>query len=122
VARPTDRNTFKRKAERIFPHRVDIPVPGTGLGHRLTDMLDWCRTHLLADAWAEHGHSEKRKGEAALFFARFYFANGAVVVTFRKVWAADPRLQRIQAQSPSDGEAVQRVRNRAYIPGHANVA
>jgi hypothetical protein len=38
-------------------------------------MLDWCRTHIAAGAWAEHGHGEKRKGDAALYFSRFYFAN-----------------------------------------------
>jgi hypothetical protein len=88
MARATDRNVFKRDADRRFQHRVDIPVPGGGLGRRLTDMLDWCRSHVAVDAWAEHGHSEKRKGEAALYFSRFYFASESDAETFRKLWAA----------------------------------
>ena len=89
MARATDRNTFKRDAERRFPHRVDIPVPRSGLGRRLTDMLQWCHAHLADDAWAEHGRSEKRKGEAPRDFSRFYFANAADAETFRKLWAPD---------------------------------
>jgi hypothetical protein len=89
MARPTDRDTFKREAERTLPHRVDIPVPGGGLGRRLTDLLDWCRSHIAADTWAEHGHSEKRKGVATLYFSRFYFASEADAEMFRKLWATD---------------------------------
>jgi hypothetical protein len=89
MARPTDRTTFKREAVRRFPHRVDIPVPGSGLGRRLTDMLDWCRSHVADGAWTEQGHSEERKGEASLHVARFYFATKADAETFRKLWAAD---------------------------------
>ncbi len=46
-------------------------------------MLDWCCLHVPADAWAEHGHSERtRKGEASQFVARLYFANEADAETF----------------------------------------
>jgi hypothetical protein len=31
MAHPIDRNTFEREAERTFAHRVDIPVPGSGV-------------------------------------------------------------------------------------------
>jgi hypothetical protein len=87
MARATDPNTFKREAERRFPHRVDIPVPGSGLGRRLTDMLDWCRDHVAADGWAQQGHSERRKGEVPQDYARFYFASEADTAAFRKLWA-----------------------------------
>jgi hypothetical protein len=30
MARPTDRNSFKREAERTFPYRFDIRVPDSG--------------------------------------------------------------------------------------------
>jgi hypothetical protein len=61
LARPTDRTSFKREAERTLPHRVDIPVPGTGLGRRLTDMLAWCRNHIAAGTWAPRGESIREK-------------------------------------------------------------
>ncbi len=73
-------------AERRFPHRVDVPVPGSGLGRRLTDMLNWCRENAPPGAWAQHHHSERRKGEAPTDFARFYFANEADAEAFRREW------------------------------------
>jgi hypothetical protein len=88
MAPSTDRNTFKREAERTLPHRVDIPVPSGGLGQRLPEMHAWCRAHVVG-GWAEHGHSEKRKGDAPLYFSRFYFASADDAETFRKQWAVD---------------------------------
>lgn len=73
MARSTDRNSFKKEAERRYPHKVDIPVAGSGLGRRLTDMLEWCAANVAAGEWAEHGHQERRKGDAPRDFARFYF-------------------------------------------------
>jgi len=80
--RATDRNASKKAAERRFPHRVDVLVPGGGLGRRLTDMLDWCRANVAAGAWDEHGHSERRKGEAPRDFARFHFMDEAAAAEF----------------------------------------
>jgi hypothetical protein len=80
------RATGKKSAAAKFPHRVDAPIPSSGLVRQLTDMLDWCRFHVAADAWAEHGHSERRKGEASLFLARFYFMNEADAEAFKKRW------------------------------------
>jgi hypothetical protein len=88
MVRSTDRNSFKREAERRLPHRIDIPVPGSGLGRQLTDMLDWCRANIAAGTWAQHGHGEKRKGEAPRDYARFYFASEADAAAFRRLWAA----------------------------------
>jgi len=59
-------------------------VPGSGLGQRLTDMLSWCRENVTAGAWDQHGHSERRKGEAPIDYARFYFANEADAAAFRR--------------------------------------
>jgi hypothetical protein len=44
------------------PHRVDIRVPPTGLGGRLSAMLTWCRENVPAGAWDMHWHSEKKAG------------------------------------------------------------
>ena len=49
------RQPFK-DAERRFPHKVDVPVPGDGLGLRLNEMMAWCRVH--AGEWDRHGHTE----------------------------------------------------------------
>jgi hypothetical protein len=89
MARATDRNAFKKEAERTFPHRVDIFVPGSGLGRRLTDMHAWCSANVAADEWAEHGHTERRKGFQPIEFARFYFMHEADAAAFRAQWVAD---------------------------------
>jgi hypothetical protein len=75
-----------RAIERKFPHRVDVPIPGSSLG-RLSDMLDWCRFHVAAAEWAEHSRGNHRKGDASQYVARFYFANEADAEAFRKLWA-----------------------------------
>jgi len=77
----------RRAAERRFPHRVDVPVPGGGLGRRLTEMLEWCRENVAAGAWDHHGRSERRKGEAPADFARFYFLTEADAEAFRREFA-----------------------------------
>jgi len=92
--RATDRTSRKREAERRFPHRVDVPVPGSGLGRRLTDMLDWCRESFAAGAWDQHHHSERRKGEAPIDYARLYFASEAAAEAFRRRWLRQRPLQR----------------------------
>jgi len=84
--RATDRTARKKEAERRFPHHIDIPVPGSGLGRRLTDILDWCRENVPAGTWAQHHHSERRKGEPPADFARFYFLYEAVAEAFRRRW------------------------------------
>ncbi len=61
-----------------------MPVPGSGLGLRLTDMLDWCRENVAAGTWAQHHHSERRKGEPPADFARFYFLYEAAAEAFRR--------------------------------------
>ena len=59
--RTTDRTAGKKAAESKFPHRVDVRVPCSGLGRRLTDMLDWCRENVPAGTWVQHHHSERRR-------------------------------------------------------------
>jgi hypothetical protein len=86
MRRPTDRNSFQREAERKFPIKVDIPVPPGGLGRRLTDMLDWCHANVAADAWAQHGHQERRKGERRSDFSRWYFLSDTDAETFKNRW------------------------------------
>jgi hypothetical protein len=36
----------RREAERNDQHKVDVPVPRTGLGNRLSDMHEWCHDHV----------------------------------------------------------------------------
>ena len=74
------------EAERRFPYRVDIPVPGSGGWRQLTHMHEWCRENVAASAWDQHGHSERRKGEAPIDYARFYFMDEADAEAFRRRW------------------------------------
>jgi hypothetical protein len=90
MARATDRNAGKKAAEAKYPHRVDVPVPGSGLGNRLTEMLEWCGANVAAGMWSQHGHSERRKGEWPRDFARFYFSTEADAAAFKKQWGVDP--------------------------------
>src|SRR5436190_658553 len=85
-AHATDRNSIQKEAERRFPHRVDIPVPGSGLGRRLTEMHDWYAANVSTSTWAQHGHQERRKGEMPIDFARFYFATEADAGEFTLRW------------------------------------
>ena len=62
-----------------------MPVPGGGLGRRLTDMLEWCRENVPAGTWVQHHHSERRKGEQPADFARFFLYE-AVAEAFRRRW------------------------------------
>lgn len=39
---------FKQAAERMYPYKVDVPVPPTGLGKRLTATFGWCPVARLA--------------------------------------------------------------------------
>ncbi len=69
---------------RRFPHKVDAPVPGNGLGRRLTEMLDWCRANIAAGDWTQHGRGERRPGDVPQDFARFYFVDSVDAETFRR--------------------------------------
>jgi hypothetical protein len=81
------RHPFKDEAERRFPHKVDIPVPGNGLSRDLTAMLDWCRERVPEAGWAYHGHTARpRKGEVRLHYARWYFADATDAEAFRQQW------------------------------------
>ena len=88
MARRTDRNRVRKDAEVKFPHRVDVPIPGDGLGSLFTQMHDWCRDAVQIGAWAMYGHTERRKGEAPLDFLRFYFRDEAAALAFKQRWMA----------------------------------
>ena len=68
------------------PPRPDVPIPGAGLGRRLTDMLEWCRESVASGAWEQHHRSERRMDEVPVDYARFYFANAADAEAFRRRW------------------------------------
>ena len=92
AARPTDRNRFQRDAERRFPYRVDIPVSASGFGRQLTELHEWCRAHVAADQWAQHGFADRvrRDGRGvALVFTRWYFMTTADAEAFKRRWHED---------------------------------
>jgi hypothetical protein len=81
------RHPFKDAAERRFPHKVDIPVPETGLGRDLTAMLEWCRARVPQPGWAYHGHTARPiKRAAPVHCARWYFLEEADAEAFRRTW------------------------------------
>lgn len=82
----TDHTARKRAAEAEFPYHVDVPLR-YGL-RRLRGMLDWCGENVAAGAWDMHRHSERRKGERPVDYARFYFTIDADAVAFRRRWKA----------------------------------
>jgi len=43
TTRTSDRTAGKKAAEVKFPYRVDVPIPDSGLGYRLTELLIWQR-------------------------------------------------------------------------------
>jgi hypothetical protein len=53
------RYPFKDEAERRLTHKVDIPVPGNGLGRDLTAMLEWCHARVPRPGWEYHGHTTR---------------------------------------------------------------
>jgi hypothetical protein len=74
AARPTDRTTFQREAERRYPYRVDIPVASGGFGRQLAELHDWCRAHV------------------ALEFTRWYLMTAADAEAFKRRWHEDRAL------------------------------
>jgi hypothetical protein len=87
MVRARARHPGKDEAERRFPHKIDVPVPDTGLGRDLTAMREWCRQRVSADAWAYHGHTERpHHGDAPVSSARFYFAEEAHAEAFARRW------------------------------------
>jgi hypothetical protein len=61
----------KRRFEREYPYRVDVPSQANGLGKKLDSMNDWCRQH--SRDWQSYG-------------ARFYFKDEADAAAFRQRW------------------------------------
>jgi hypothetical protein len=84
MGRAIDRNRVQKDAEAKFPHRVDVPIPGSGLGNRLTEMMVWCRRNVPGGKWVQHGHSEGHKRNRPADFARFYFATEVDAEAFRR--------------------------------------
>jgi hypothetical protein len=87
MVRRRARHPSKDEAERRFPHKIDIPIPATGLGRNLTAMLEWCRERVPEPGWAYHGHTARRSnGEAPVHCARWYFIEAADAEAFRRAW------------------------------------
>jgi hypothetical protein len=79
-------NRLKHRAEKQFPHKVDVPVPPGGLGQQLTEMLAWCREHAARGRWDCYGHQVRTPGNALQQFARFYFADRSIADAFEREW------------------------------------
>ena len=81
----------RREAERNYQHKVDVPVPPSGFGMRLTEMHSWCHDHVAAGTWEEHAHSDERRDERGIKinFARFYFSDQVDAERFRRAWLPD---------------------------------
>ena len=62
--------------ERDFPHFVDIPIPGFGLGMRLNAMHDWLRERGIPS----------RQGGGGINVARWCFADQETADAFRKAF------------------------------------
>lgn len=123
AARPADRTTFQREAERRFPYRVDIPVAAGGFGRQLTDLHDWCRAHVAAGQWAQHGFQDRGRHDdrgVALEFTRWYFMTAADVEAFRRRWHEDrapTSVPRIRLEKMARGVRALRTELLAHFEG-----
>jgi hypothetical protein len=91
MVRARARHPMKDEAERRFPHKVDIPVPDTGLGRDLMAMLEWCRARVPRPGWKYHGHTVRpSKWAAPVHCARWYFADAADAEAFRQALLSRP--------------------------------
>src|SRR3546814_11731192 len=54
-----------------FPHRVDIEVPGDGLGERYRRMGRWLGAHLRRGTYHHHRRMERQVGTTAKDLTRF---------------------------------------------------
>ena len=73
-------------AKAKFPHKVDVPIPTTGIGRRLITLIGWCREHIAADDWDCHPLPERQGDKTAAQHARFYFLNEADAEAFKGRW------------------------------------
>ena len=90
MSRRRDRGgtSAKYEKEQRFPFKVDVPVPGCGLGQRLIEMHDWCDAN--AGEWDHHTHTERGKiGERFRYYVRFYFMTEKDAEAFRRAWLTD---------------------------------
>jgi hypothetical protein len=121
AARPTDRNSFQREADRRFPYRVDIPVSAGGLGRQLTELHDWCRAHVAAGQWAQHGFIDRARHDhrgVALEFTRWYFMTATDADAFRQRWHEDrspTSIPRIRLEKLTSGVRALRAEMLAHF-------
>jgi hypothetical protein len=123
AARPTDRTTYQREAERRFPYRVDIPIAAGGFGRQLTELHEWCRTHVSAGQWEQHGFADKACRDdrgVALEFTRWYFMTAADAEAFRRRWHEDRApvsIPRIRLEKMTRGVRALRTELLAHFEG-----
>lgn len=92
MVRARARHPFTDEYEREFPYKIDIPVPPTGLGRDLTEMLEWCRERVPQLGWAYHGHTRRlSKGASPIHYTRRYFIDEEDAEAFRQAWLSRQR-------------------------------
>src|SRR3546814_3251238 len=84
-----------------FPHRVDIEVPGDGLGERYRRMGRWLDAHLRRGTYHHHRHIERPVGTTAKDFARFLFLDEDAAESFHRTWGG--RRARRPGAGPGEG-------------------
>ena len=80
----------QRDLARRFPHQVAVPVPATGLGAVLSEMVDWCIQRHGQDGWATFTRSERSPEPRE--WAVFAFATADEAKDFREAWGESVTL------------------------------
>ena len=70
----------------MLPHKVDVPIPTTGIRGQLITLIGWCREHIAADDWDCHALPERRSEKSSVQHARFYFLNEVDAEAFKRQW------------------------------------
>jgi hypothetical protein len=76
----------------MLPHKVDVPIPTTGIGSRLITLIGWCREHIAADDWDCHAFPERGGDKSSVQDARFYFLNETDAEAFRRRLKWTPKM------------------------------
>jgi hypothetical protein len=63
-----------------FPHHVDVPVPGNGLGKQMDWMAEWLRREFGAE-WRSHGAVP-----AGVHVSRYMFRTRMEAEKFESAW------------------------------------
>ena len=87
-------NPTVQMAKTKFPHKVDVPIPTTGIGRELTTLIGWCRERIPADDWDCHTLPKSQSDKTAAQRVRFYFVNEADAEALRRRRVKLPHMDR----------------------------